>query len=251
MAIFDAIGAIAGAGGDIFGSIQGGKAAKKAAKAQARAAKDALELQRRQYYGTQNASAPYRDAGTNALLRLSQGYGLLGERNPVYDDLLSQIAAAQNARAHNKEAILSDQLSKTPQYLAGTGKPDYSVFQDDPGYQFRLNQGLQGVERSAAARGLLGSGRTLKALNDYAQGAASQEFGNSFNRLASLAGIGQAANSQNAAAGQAFANNSGNLLSRLGDARASSYINSANALNQGIGSAARGLGYGLGKYFEG
>lgn len=47
----------------------------------------------------------------------------------------------------------------------------------DPGYQFRLEQGRKALEGSAAARGGLLSGNTLQGINDYAQGAASQEFG--------------------------------------------------------------------------
>ncbi len=53
----------------------------------------------------------------------------------------------------------------------------------DPGYQFRLGQGLQAAQNSAAGGGGLHSGRALKALNDYAQGQASQEFGASYNRF--------------------------------------------------------------------
>jgi hypothetical protein len=48
----------------------------------------------------------------------------------------------------------------------------------DPGYQFRLEQGLGAVENSAAARGALLGGNTIKALNEYGQGFASNEFGN-------------------------------------------------------------------------
>lgn len=60
------------------------------------------------------------------------------------------------------------------------------AFKVGPGYQFALNQGLQGVDRGAAARGLLGSGNAAMALNDYAQGIANQEYGNWLNRLTGL-----------------------------------------------------------------
>jgi hypothetical protein len=52
----------------------------------------------------------------------------------------------------------------------------------DPGYRFRLDQGNQAIERSAAARGTALSGQTLRALQDYAQGLASQEYGNAYDR---------------------------------------------------------------------
>lgn len=55
-------------------------------------------------------------------------------------------------------------------------------------YKFRFNQGQQALERSAASKGMLNSGNTLAALADYGQGAASQEYGNEFNRLSSAVG---------------------------------------------------------------
>lgn len=51
-----------------------------------------------------------------------------------------------------------------------------------PGYQFRVDQGQQGIERSAAARGLLRTGGTLKDIAEYNQNFASNEYGNEFNR---------------------------------------------------------------------
>jgi uncharacterized protein YukE len=55
----------------------------------------------------------------------------------------------------------------------------------DPGYQFRLQQGQQALERSAAAHGSVMGGGVMKALTDYAQGDASSEYQNAFNRFQS------------------------------------------------------------------
>lgn len=44
---------------------------------------------------------------------------------------------------------------------------------NDPAYKFQLAQGLQGIERGAAAKGTLLTGGTLKALDQYGQGLAS------------------------------------------------------------------------------
>ena len=65
----------------------------------------------------------------------------------------------------------------------------YSGFEQDPGYQFRLQQGEQALNRSAAARGGRLGGAQLKALSDYSQGLASQEFGNFANRRQFEAGM--------------------------------------------------------------
>lgn len=75
-------------------------------------------------------------------------------------------------------------------------------FQQDPGYGFRMSEGMKALERSAAKRGGLLSGATLKGIQQYGQDLASQEFQNAFNRyqlerqarlspLQSLAGVGQ------------------------------------------------------------
>lgn len=53
---------------------------------------------------------------------------------------------------------------------------------DDPGYQFRLQQGIQALENSKAAQGTLRGGAALKALNDYAGQSASQEYGAAYGR---------------------------------------------------------------------
>jgi hypothetical protein len=49
---------------------------------------------------------------------------------------------------------------------------------NDPGYQFRVQQGTAALQNAAAAKGTLADSGTLKALQDYGQGAASQEYQN-------------------------------------------------------------------------
>lgn len=120
-------------------------------------------------------------------------------------------------------------------------------FQADPGYAFRLSEGMKALERSAAARGGLLSGATMKGLQRYGQDLASQEYMNAFNRyqaerqaqlnpLQSLAGIGQTAAQQLGAAGQTYAGNVGNLMGQAAQARASGYVGGANALTGALGS---------------
>lgn len=62
--------------------------------------------------------------------------------------------------------------------------------QATPGYQFLMSEGLQGVDRSAAARGLVGSGAAVKGAERYAAGLAEQTFNNRVQSLASAAGMG-------------------------------------------------------------
>ena len=136
----------------------------------------------------------------------------------------------------------------------GSLQHDFSTtdFQTDPGYEFRLSEGQKALERSAAARGTVLSGGTLKALTQYNQGFASNEFTNAYNRfqqnrttrynqLASLAGLGQTTAAQLGSFGAQNANTIGNLIvggqTSAAAARASGY----NA----IGSAVGGIGNNL------
>lgn len=68
---------------------------------------------------------------------------------------------------------------------------DPNAVTSDPSYKWRLNQGTEALENSAAARGGLLSGNTGKALQDYGQNAASQEYGAQFQRWMEQLGLGQ------------------------------------------------------------
>lgn len=120
-------------------------------------------------------------------------------------------------------------------------------FQADPGYGFRMSEGMKALERSAAARGGLLSGATLKGIQRFGQDLASQEYTNAFNRyqteraarlapLQSLAGIGQTSAQQIGQAGQTMASNVGESLTSGAAARASGYVGGANALTGALGT---------------
>lgn len=119
-------------------------------------------------------------------------------------------------------------------------------FQADPGYQFRLQEGLKQLQGKAAARGGALSGATLKGVQQYGQGLASEEYQNAFNRyqteraarlnpLQSLAGVGQTAVNQLGQAGQAYATGAGEATQAGAAARASGYVGGANALTGALG----------------
>lgn len=76
------------------------------------------------------------------------------------------------------------------QQAAGSLTGGLEAFINDPGMRFRLEEGQKALERSAAARGGLVGGRTLKDVARFSQGLASEEFGNAFNRALATAGLG-------------------------------------------------------------
>ncbi|WP_434101507.1 hypothetical protein [Methylocaldum gracile] len=74
----------------------------------------------------------------------------------------------------------------TYQFLLDKGLISEGKWETDPGYLFRRDEGQKIVENSAAARGGLLSGQTGKALQQYGQNFASNEFGNIYDRYRNL-----------------------------------------------------------------
>lgn len=229
-------GIVASVGAGLVGSMISSDAAGDAADTQANAANNASEnsltasresnaLQKEMFEKQLELQAPFREAGLAGQNRLMELLGLGGN------------TSAQGYGSATRNFGMSD-------------------FQQDPGYQWRLQQGQQALERSAAARGGLLSGRAAKDMTAYSQGAASQEYGNAYNRfqtnranqlnpLQSLAGMSQTASGAMANAAGQYGTNVGNTLTntanqvgnnmmQAGNARASGYVGQANALNSGI-----------------
>ena len=107
--------------------------------------------------------------------------------------------------------------------LDAASNGDMSGFQQSPDYNFRFDQGMQGLDRSAAAKGSLFSGGADADRIAFGQGLASAEYGNWWNRQAGLAGVGQTTASQLGSLGAGMSSNIGNLLNNTGQARASAY----------------------------
>lgn len=126
-------------------------------------------------------------------------------------------------------------MAGTPTGQAG----NFSRFYTSPDYQFRVNQGVQALDRSAAARGRLRSGAQMKAVTDYGQQAGSQEFGNYFERLSRMAGMGGAATNAVGTAASNAAGGIGAAAMNAGNATAGQYMNAGNQignlLQQGAG----------------
>jgi hypothetical protein len=190
------------AGAVVGGALISSDASRSASNKQrdAAAASDATQ---RYFYDTNRADqAPYRQAGYGALDQINALLGLGG--SPHASGLFGGLFGIGNQPASALQAL-----------------------QNQPGYQFGLNQGQTALDRSAASRGGLYSGATLKALERFGQDYAGSKLGETYNRLASVAGLGQTAVAGTNQAGM----NAGNQISAsqqgLGNALG------ANALNQG------------------
>jgi murein L,D-transpeptidase YcbB/YkuD len=186
--------------------------------------------------------------------------GVMGS-NAARDAANTQADAARYAADMQKKIYDQQRADQEPwrqagqQALTGMQNADFQKdftmadFQADPGYQFRMDEGQKALERSAAAKGGMMSGGTLKAISKYGQGVASQEYQSAydrfnadrdrrFNRLGALAGVGQTATNQMGAAGQNYANQAGAQITGAANAGAAGQIGQANA----IGGALQGVG---------
>ena len=155
---------------------------------------------------------------------------------------VSNVIASKNAAkisARNLAAQKAEQervwSSVDPYMKMGQGAASNLMnpesFTTSPGYQFRMNQGLEAVAGNKAVNGLLRSGGAMKAMNDYGQGMASDEYNKWFGQQSSLVGQGLSASG----IGAGVANS--NVASMATDAsnRANAGFTQANAWGQMAG----------------
>jgi hypothetical protein len=197
-------------GSAVIGGVMSSKAAGSAADAQVQSSKEANATQLKMFEQNRADQEPWRQAGTVALGQLGAGTAAGGD--------------------FNRDFTMAD-------------------FTKDPGYDFRMQQGQRGLDASAAARGGALSGGAIKASTRYGQDYASGEYQNAynrfnadrtarFNRLSSLAGVGQTATNQVGAQGAQVASSIAENQIGAGNARASGYVGQGNAMS----SAANTLG---------
>jgi hypothetical protein len=178
----------------------------------------------------------------------------------------AKIAAAQQKAALERQIGLQEPfrqvgvnaLAEYPKAAEYTpfGMPQ---FQADPGYNFRLAEGMKALERSAAARGLLQSGGTLKGIQQYGQNLASDEYQNAFQRylterqaklspLEYQIGLGQAAASGQAANVGTTANSLSELTQALGNIGAQRAVAQGNIAASTAGNIGNIFAQGAGAY---
>jgi len=203
----------------------------------------APNLEDYRYGSSSGTSAPSRPRATSFSELVSQPsseYYLDPETGVVKQTACGNTApgAAQYDYAKYTKALedYKNSLSANTTTTAATPLDLTNILRSTPGYQFQVGEGTKAIERSAAARGGLLSGAAGKALTTYSQGVADQTYNNYLNSLMSVAGLGQNSANTTTSAGTSYANAASNNLLAAGNAKASGYINSANALTGGISS---------------
>jgi hypothetical protein len=109
-----------------------------------------------------------------------------------------------------------------------------TTLQNTPGYQFALQQGLQGITDKATATGGVNGGNTLKALTAYGTGLADQTYQQQVQNYLSLAGLGESAAAGQGQLSLGTGSNIANLLTGGAAAQAAGTVGSANAIGSGL-----------------
>jgi len=231
--------AAAGLGLGIVGTASQMSAADKAAEAQQSAAQGASATELAMYEQTrkdleyQRRAAEWALYGSYGLPPSEPGYGEAGPGPPTERDIANwrrDVAEWYSSVPTGREGGLLGLISQGP-----------GDFYESPGYQFRLAEGQKALERSAAARGGQLSGAQMKALQRYGQEYASNEYDKFLSRYyqsltpyQSLANQTLTTGMQLGALGQQTASDVAQYQLAGGQARASGYINQANALVGGL-----------------
>ena len=173
--------------------------------------------------GSQAASAEKQGAQT-ALT----GYNYL-KGNPLLGQLQTNASGAAGAENGTIGSINSLLTSN------GQNNPAFQNYLNSTGYNFQLGQGSQAITGNAAAKGLLDSGATGKALTTFGQDLASTSFNNYLGQLGGLAGLQGGQVNQGAQAAEATGQagttggaNAGNLIAQAGQSTGTSIANAGN-----------------------
>lgn len=195
---------LASAGASLLGAKQQSKAANTAAA-------NSTAFQNRIYDEALNDRVIAEQAGF-------QLADMLGTARPTFASFLPELP-------DSVAGLPDDVLAGIPAMTQSTG------FQQSPGYKFRLNEGLDALDKRLAAQGLSNSGARQKAITEFGQGTAAADYNDQFNRLQALRGGSQAnVSSANGLAGGALADANQSTLA-AGTARASGFTGAASSLN--------------------
>jgi len=129
-----------------------------------------------------NEARAYERAGQQAGQTAMGGFNYL-QGSPIGQQYLPAGGAAINQQA----ALLG--IGGDPEAAAQA----FQNYQNSTGFQGQMQAGQQAVTGSAAARGMLGSGSTLKALQSHGQQLGAQSFNNYLGQLTGVAGMGMQA----------------------------------------------------------
>ena len=253
--------------GTVASSVIGANAANKAASTQAGAASDANAVQ---LQISQDQLAAQKDALDKQIA--SQGSTvdkqLVAQRDALDQQLALQKQIYDQTRTdltpyRDTGVAATNQLTTLLGIGGNTGAADYGKYATaeftpadfaagvDPGYAFRLSEGLKALDRQAASRGGLISGNALKAASGYAGDQASQEYQNAFNRYQTVRGNTLSPFQNLSAQGLNAAAMTGSAGAAYGSAGNQAIGNYAAGVSGALGNAGQATNTAYGNYGQG
>jgi len=227
----------------------GAASSREAALIQAAAAEQALRLQKQLADEQVLRNAPTVQAGDIARNRMLDLIGLSGRTGAAGYGSANQPYSMAGFDPNSLMQPFSMPGFDPNSLMRNFGAAD---FQTDPGYSFRLSEGLKAIDRQAAARGGLISGAGLKAAGRFGGDLASQEYGNAFNRFqtnrASQAGLFTDAYNRDRTSRMDeygrlsdFTTRGANAAANTGTSQAAYGSNAANLISQGAQAMGQGV----------
>lgn len=287
------VGAAIGGVASLAGAAISSNSAGKAAKQQENSAQQAIDQSNSRYNQTVQNLQPYENVGSEASGELENLLGLgTAPGNQSLDQIKQSLISsgaypyldpnstkdktytpAVNLEQTALDQAAQQQYSAQPNSVtsseggvanassgANTGGYGSLVqpftaadFTEDPGYQFALSQGQQALQRAQAAGGGLVSGAAVKALTDYNQGEADQQYQNAYDRYNTnqnniysrltgqqSTGLSAVGTQSNAATGNAT--QVGDLLTSAGQAASNATTTQGNIASSSLGSLSNPTG---------
>ncbi|TDI80627.1 MAG: hypothetical protein E2O80_06315 [Betaproteobacteria bacterium] len=178
--------------------------------------------------GAQLQGQALQDAIAQQQAGFQEAQDIFGQTQAQFDPFISG-----GTSAFQEQAALSGALGPQAQQQA------VSNIQVSPGQQFLRDRAQKALQRTAAARGDLGGGRTALGLQEQAIGFGMQDLENQFNRLGQVSQAGQNFLGQQAGLGQNLAqqglgvsSNIANALAQQGQVGSEALTGAAGALSQ-------------------
>lgn len=250
------------------GAIAGASSAKSAQKAQQAASMRQLDIQEGVYEDAKQNFAPFVQGGREFYNALR--YELLGGERPMVGASAPDVVEFQDMvpgaydpnggvyRSQGRDSVYQPVQAPDRQvtkYRVGdqvfgerdaaqayadanpVGGTEYQGFEATPFQNFLLQSNMDAIENSAASRGNLFSGATMKAIGERNNMLTGGFYGEYLDRLTGQAGAGQNAAGQMGVAGQNYATGASGALANYGNAGAAGAIGVGNALTGGINNA--------------
>ena len=234
------MGAAAAAAAVVGSSVISSMGSRSAASKQAKSAERASALQQRRFEDVKSTLSPFVTMGAKPQVsnlpplekpNFGGGFeGALLEQMWAKGEHPAQIERRQQEQKNTMPPSLQRQLALSGSLGKEEQEKAYRSYQESPGVAWQREQGMRGINQAMSASGGLGGGSRLKAMSEFNQQLAQQDFANQYNRLGSLSGMSLSAASALGGVSQAATTGQSNAMQTAGAAQGQGIAGQLGAL---------------------